>query len=69
MFGFQIPINYEEALRLDENIGNTRWRDCTQLEIDQLNEYKSFRDQGKTSKVPDGYKTIRTHLVYAIKNN
>ena len=56
-------------MRLDKKNGDTGWKYCTQLELDNYNEYKSFRDQGKTSKVPDGYKTIRTHLVYAIKNN
>ena len=42
MFGFEVPKNYEEALRLDKKNGNTKWQDCTKLELDQLNEYKSF---------------------------
>ena len=47
MFGFQIPRNYAEALKLDEQNGNTRWQDCTKLELQQLQGYKCFRDQGK----------------------
>ena len=69
MFGFEIPRNYAEALRLDEKNCNTRWKDCTQLELDQLNEYTYFRDQGKYSKTPNRYKRIRTHLVYAVKHD
>ena len=60
MFGFQIPRNYAEALKLDEHNGNTRWQDCTKLELHQLQEYKFFRDQGKDGKIPQGYKKIRT---------
>ena len=52
MFGFEIPRTYAEALRLDERNGNSRWKDCKQLELDQLNEYKSFRDLGKDAKIP-----------------
>ena len=69
MFGFQIPRNYAEALKLDEKNGNTRWQDCTKLELQQLQDYKCFRDQGKNSKVPQGYKKIRTHLIYAVKHD
>ena len=39
MFEFQIPRNYAEALRLDEQNENTRWQDCTELELQELQEY------------------------------
>ena len=69
MFGFQVPRNYAEALILDERNGNTRWQDCTDLEHQQLQEYDTFRDLGENGKTPQGYKKIRTHLIYAVKHD
>ena len=69
IFGFQIPRNYAETLKLDEQNGNTRWKDCTKLELQKLQEYKCFSDQGKNGKIPQGYKKIRTHLIYAVKHD
>ena len=54
MFGFQVPRNYAEALVLDDKNGNTRWQDCTKLELQQLQDYKSFQDLGDNSKIPTG---------------
>ena len=69
MFGFQIPRNYAEALKLDEQNGNTRWKDYTMLELQKLQDYKCFRDQRKDGKIPQCYKKIRTHLIYAVKHD
>ena len=71
MFGYEIPKNYQHALELDARNGNTKWRDCTALEMQQLNEYKTFKDLGHAStvRVPSGYKKIRVHLVYAVKHD
>ena len=69
MFGFQVPRNYAEALILDQRNGNTRWQDCTKLELQQLQEYNTFRDLGENGKIPQGYKKIRTHLIYAVKHD
>ena len=33
----------------------------------QLKEYDTFSDQGY--KIPNGYKKIRTHLVFAVKHD
>ena len=33
MFGYRIPRDYEEALKLDKMNGNTKWQDCTALEM------------------------------------
>ena len=69
MFGFEVPRNYAHALELDKKNGNTKWKDSTDLEIEQLHDYKSFRDMGRGVKIPEGYKKIRTHLVYAVKHD
>ena len=65
MFGFEVPRNYNHALELDKKNGNTRWQDCTKVEMEQLYEYSTFVD----GKIPPGYKKIRTHLVFAVKHD
>ena len=69
MFGFEVPRNYNHALELDKKNGNTRWQDCTKVEMEQLYEYSTFQDYGIDGKIPPGYKKIRTHLVFAVKHD
>jgi len=37
--------------------------------MDQLNEYKTFKDLGKGTKAPEGYRKIRVHLVFDVKHD
>ena len=37
------------------------------LELEQIDEYEAFKDQGFKAAPPPGYKRIRVHMVYAIK--
>ena len=76
-FGFLIPKDYQQALQLEEQSGNSKWYDATKLEMDQINEYKVFQDHGKAkigpklrkvSNVPEGYQKIRVHLIFAVKH-
>ena len=71
MYGFQIPRDYKEALLLDKQNGNTKWQDCTALEMQQLIDYQTFIDKGLYSQtgIPIGFKKIRVHLVYAVKHD
>ena len=69
MYGFEIPKDYNDALRLDRLHSNTKWQDCTKLEMDQLAEYKVFVDIGKDTPIPKGYQKIKVHLVYACKHD
>ena len=71
MYGYQVPNDYKEALRLDERNGNTRWQDSTKDELQQIDEYNTFTDMGHkdTAKSPDGYKKIRVHLIFAVKHD
>ena len=68
-YGFEVPKNYQDAIRLDERHGNTKWQDATDLEMTQLHEYNTFKDLGKGAGKPDGYKQIRVHLVYDVKHD
>ena len=73
--GFQVPKDYNNAIRLDKENSNTHWQDAMDLELTQIHEYKVFKDTGKAQfhngKVvtPDGFQKIRVHFVYAVKHD
>jgi hypothetical protein len=46
MYGFEIPMNYEDATRLDKLHGNDKWKTATKLEMDQLHDYDTFHGKG-----------------------
>ena len=62
--GFQVPKDYNDAMRLDKENGNTHWQDAMDLELTQIHEYKVFRDTGKAKfhngkvATPDGFQKI-----------
>jgi len=68
-FGVEIPVDYEDAKRLDKENNNTLWMDATDLELAQLDEYETFDDRGKGAPIPDGYRKIRLHLIYDCKHD
>ena len=68
-YGFQVPRNHAEALKIDEKHGDTKWIDAEQLEIKQLMEYESFKDLGKGASLPEGYTKIPCHFVYDVKHD
>jgi hypothetical protein len=70
-FGYRIPKDYEEALKLDELNQNTKWEVATVTEMSQLKEYECFIDAGiyGRDKPPDGHKKICAHLVFHVKND
>jgi hypothetical protein len=45
-FGYRIPKDNKEALKLDELNQNTKWEDATITKMSQLKEYKCFIDAG-----------------------
>ena len=67
-FGFQVPRDYKEALIFDQRNGNNNWRQATDLEIQQLFDYDTFKDFG-TRGSPEGYQKIRCHFVYNVKHD
>ena len=69
MFGYEVPKDYKHAITLDSKNRNTKWKDCTELEMRQLDEYDTFKDIGLKAAVPNGYKRIRVHLVFTIKHD
>ena len=45
---------------------NTLWREAEQRELNQIDEYETFKDMGRDVH-PKGYKKIRVHMVYNVK--
>ena len=68
-FGVRIPRNYQEALALDKQNGNTFWRDATQLELDQIMEYETFKVRKDLKKPPKDHQYVRCHLIFAVKHD
>jgi hypothetical protein len=58
-------------MQFDLKNGNMLWREATNLEMLQLEEYDTFRDLGHkdTASPPTGYKKICTHLIYDCKHD
>ena len=47
-YGFEVPRDYDHAVRIDKQNGNTKWQDATSLEMKQLDvQYADFK---KTQK-------------------
>ena len=69
MYGYEVPRDYDHAIQLNKHNGNTKWQDCTKLELSQINEYDTFKVLGEKAKAPEDYKKICIHLVYAVKHD
>ena len=73
--GFQVPKDFNDAIRLDKENSNTHWQDAMDLELTQIHEYKVFKDTGKAqfhdgkAVTPDGFQKIRVHFVYAVNHD
>ena len=67
--GFEVPKDYDDAVRIDRGNGNRKWQDAIDLEFKQLMDYDTFHDLGYKAPTPDGYKPIRVHLVFDVKHD
>jgi hypothetical protein len=68
-FGVRIPRGWREARRLQDAADHTKWTDAERLELENLDEYKTFKDLGKGAEPPEGYKEIKVHFVYDCKHD
>ena len=66
-FGIEVPRNYNDAMRLDRLNNNTMWQDAIKTELDQINEYNTFKTYGKNVRPPDRYKKVPVHFVFDVK--
>ena len=66
-FGVRVPRNVKEAYKLDQENGNTLWHDAMTLELQQLQEYKTFEDAGSNVPAPADHQMIHAHMVFDVK--
>ena len=52
------PAPNEEAMFIDEKNSNRKWQDSEDLEINQIDEYKTLNDLGKNAPIPEGHTKI-----------
>ena len=69
MYGVLVPRNHKQAMQLDEENGNTLWKESEERELAQVDEYNTFIDKGRGYIPGPGYKKIRVHIVYAVKHD
>ena len=69
MYGYQVPRNHEQAMELDRQNGNTKWRDSEKEELVCIDNYHAFIDKGKDYDPGSGYKKITVHMVYCVKHD
>jgi len=64
-FGIRLPKTVSEALKLDEENGNTLWHDAIQKELKNVQvAFKFLEDDDPT---PVGHKEIPCHIIFDIK--
>jgi hypothetical protein len=68
-FGITLPISRKHALSIDAANGNTLWKTSLGLEMDQLDDYETFRDLGPGKPPPRNYVFIRVHFVFDVKHD
>ena len=44
MYGYEVPRNNSHAIALDTRNDNTKWKDSTNLEMEQLREHQYLQD-------------------------
>jgi hypothetical protein len=66
-FGIEVAKTPKHAIELDKIEGNNLWKEAIQCEIDQINEYKTFRVLADHEHTPPGYKRIPYHFVFDVK--
>jgi hypothetical protein len=67
-FGILIPRSVKHAFELDQENGNTLWKDAMNKEIANIQAYNTFKDMGTTTYI-QGYKKIIVHFVFAVKHD
>lgn len=69
MYGYEVPKDSIDTIWLNTLNGNTKWQDAAQLELQQLQEYNTFTNEGCNAPEPAGYQQICVHLIYAVKHD
>jgi hypothetical protein len=57
-FGILVPKNQKDTLAIDADNGNKRWQISMDTEVEQIDEYDTFRDLGKGRPPPSDHQKI-----------
>ena len=68
-FGLRIPRDYKDALFIDKSNNTTHWQNAIQLELDNIDEHRTFHDLGRGTPLPNGYHNIRVHFIFDVKED
>lgn len=68
-FGIEMPHSINAVPSLDKRNGNQKWKQACDLEIALMDDYDTFHDLGKSAMTPKGYKKIRLHWVFDVKQD
>ena len=68
-YGFEVPKNWDDIIRIDNAAGNTKWQDAVEKEVTALIHFGCFAFMGKNFKPASNYQYCCLHFVYAVKNN
>ena len=66
-FGVEATNSPKHALELDIKEGNNLWKEANKAELDQINEYKTFRVLSDDEPIPAGYKRTPYYFVFDVK--
>ena len=66
-YGYEVPKNYNQALKIDKLNTNTKWQEATHLELKVMDDYEVFTDNGFT--IPEGYKCITVNIIFDVKHD
>jgi hypothetical protein len=64
-FGIQVPKTWDEAVKLDEENGNTIWQDAISKEINNVRIV--FKVLNGEDDIPPTYQEIRCHVIFDVK--
>ena len=56
---FEVSYNWNDADLLDKENKNSLWKEATNTELTELNDYEAFEKNGRGAKLPNSYQNIR----------
>ena len=65
-FGVKVPCNIKHAMELDQQNGDIQWQEAIELELKQINEYRTFCSLLPMDSLED-YQQIPYHFVFDVK--
>ena len=68
-FGILLPNDRNHALQIDKDNGNQSWQLSIDVEMNQIDEYETFRNMGRGVKPPRDHQRIRVHFVFDVKHD